>query len=134
MKQKITVKIGGTCPVNPNGEMHFAYMIEYQNGDVESYVDVVEEKFGKSLNTAEYKALNSALEKLIELNLTKNEIEVQTTSSNILMHHMNIFKPNQGFYLKEAIRAQKNFKRFLDISIIKIYKPDNAELMLLIKK
>ncbi len=134
MKDKILVKIDGSCHQNPHGEMGLAYIIEFQNGETVTHSEVVEAKYGNTLISAEYRTLNLALEKLIGLNLTGSYIEINTTSSIILMHFLGHVNPNKGYYVGDALKAIKNLKRFKNIVIIKVQRKDNIEVVNLSKK
>lgn len=125
-QKKINVKIHGCCYQNPHGEMGISYVIEDQNGESETYCEWFDPKFGNSLNMAEYKALNKALERLIELNLKASEIEVHTTSNMILLHYLGHSRPNRGYYVKEALIAGRYLKRFHNLQITKIERKDNV--------
>ena len=128
MKDKILVKIDGSCRQNPHGEMRLAYIIEFNNGEVITYTEVVEAKYGNTLISAEYMALNLAIEKLIALNMTGSPIEIITTSSIVYMHFLGHIRPNRGYYVGEALKAIRNLKRFKSLDIIKVHKKDNIEV------
>lgn len=133
MKEKIVVSIDGSCQVNPHGEMKFAYIIDHPNGEPETHFEIIDSKYGNTMCTAEYMALNSALDRLKELNMTMNDIEVRTTSSQINLHLLGLIKPNRGYYLKEAIETSKNIRKFLSIKVNKILRKDNVEVLNLYK-
>jgi hypothetical protein len=120
MTNQIKVKIFGICNENPNGEMKIKYSIEQENREPEVYVEILESKFGNSIYKAEYKALNMALSRLLEMNLANAEIKLETVSSMILLHFLGYNKPRKGHYLNEAVNATKLMKRFFNLSIKKV--------------
>lgn len=128
-KGKILVKIHGTCNQNPNGEMTISYIIEYPDKNTDICHEFIEAKYGNSLYTAEYMALNKALEKLISIGKTKEEIEIHTTSLMISLHKLGYMRPNKGYYIREALLATKNLKRFLSIKIEKVSRGENLEVI-----
>ena len=132
-KEKILVKIHGTCNQNPHGEMTVAYIIEYPYKKAEIYHEIIDSRHGNSLNTAEYMALNKALDKLIEQSMTKSDIEIQTTSHMIALHKLGHMKPNKGHYVSEALMAYKKMNRFLKVKVEKVNWKDNLEVINLSK-
>jgi ribonuclease HI len=134
IQEKILVKVHGSCNQNPHGEMQVAYIIEFQDSKLETYVDFIDAKRGNTMNTAEYMALNIALERLLELNKTKSMIEINTTSQLIALHKLGYMKPNGGYYVDEAVKVIKNLKRFTNLSITKVHRRDNIEVVNLLKR
>lgn len=133
MKENILVSIDGTCRSNPHGEMGVAYIIEFQNGESEVHQEFIDSKRGNTMITAEYIALNKVLDRLIDLKLTQNDIQVHTTSSMILMHVLGHFKPSNGYYVREALATSKKLKRFIKLNVTKVTRKDNIEVVNLLK-
>jgi len=134
MKENIVVSIDGSCRSNPHGEMGVAYIIEFQDAKTEVHQEYIDAKRGNTMITAEYISLNKALERLIDLNMTRNDIQIKTTSSMILMHVLGHFKPSNGYYVKEALATTKKLKRFLKLNVSKVLRKENMEVVNLLKK
>ena len=127
-KTKVLVKIKGNCNVNPNGEMIVKYLIDGLENNSVTYFDIIESKYGNTLLKAEYTALNMALERLLELNMTATDIELQTVSYMIFMHSKGYMCPNNGHYKDEAFKAKKLMNRFTNLKIEQVDKFDLTDL------
>ena len=128
LNEKVNVKIYGSCNENPNGEMIVKYIIEIKDKEPVTYFEILESKFGNTILKAEYLALNKALEDLLEKNLAKADIVLQTTSFMIYMQSKGYVKPNSGHYISEAAYFKKLLKRFLNLNIEKVDRSDIIDI------
>lgn len=123
--------IHGSCRFNPNGEMGYAYIINFSDGKVLEWKTVEENKIGNTSIVADYKALNSLLEKLIELKFTKEEIIILTDSTMINRQFNGYMKKSSGYYLKYSVEADRLWKRFFNVKVNWLPKSQNLDATLL---
>ncbi len=124
---KITCFTDGSCRINPHGEMSYAYIIELPDNTLIKGGDMVEERFGNTSVVAEYKALELLFLRLIEEDLIKSEIIVNTDCQ--LIHRQFNFgaKPRKGFYLNTAFEVARLYKRFTNLKVNWISRDNNNE-------
>jgi ribonuclease HI len=127
MITKITCYTDGSCQYNPHGAMGFGYVIELPNSEIIKFSGDEDEKHGNSNNVAEYKALILLLERLIELNLTTEEILINTDCKLIHNQFMNRGRSRRGFYLPFTFDAARLVKRFRNLKISWIPREENQE-------
>jgi ribonuclease HI len=124
---KVTCYTDGSCRINPNGEMGYAYIIEPEDQPVIKFARFDPEKIGNSSILAEYKALEMLLLKLIELNLSSAEIVINTDCQLIHRQFNHGARFLKGFYLQTAFEVVRLVKRFNDLKINWISRDENTE-------
>lgn len=127
MIKKITCYTDGSCQYNPHGAMGFGYVIELPDSEIIKFSGDEDEKHGNSNNVAEYKALIMLLERLIELNLTTEEIVINTDCNLIFNQFMRRGKAKRGLYLPFTFDAARLVKRFRNLEISLIPREENQE-------
>lgn len=123
----IICNVDGSCRINPHGEIGYAYIITFESGEVIEYFTSEPSKFGNTSVVAEYKAFNALLEKLIELNLCRDEIEVRTDSMMLHRQFTGTMKAKKGHYLPFSKEASRLYKRFFALKVSWVSRDENTE-------
>jgi ribonuclease HI len=123
----IICNVDGSCRINPHGEIGYAYIINFESDEPIEYFNSEPSKYGNTSVVAEYKAFNALLEKLIELNLCKAEIEIRTDSMMLYRQFMGYMKARKGHYLPFSKEASRLMKRFFALNVIWVSRDENQD-------
>jgi ribonuclease HI len=126
-EKTVDVWIDGSCePINPNGTACGAYVIKVNDTLVEKTGKVIGSGEGMTNNVAEFQALIFALQKLKQLNLSREYIKIKS-DSELLVGAINRKCQIKDHKLQPLFRTAKDLLRGIHYQIEWIPREKNEE-------
>lgn len=119
MKDKLEIKVhfDGACePFNPGGRMGFGVHISTGDKVLHTHSEQTDFDPKNTNNVAEYRALNIALQWLLENDYSGEEISVFGDSALVINQMNGTWRARGGRYFSEYLQAQKIRELFSDIT------------------
>ena len=112
----------GCCePINPGGTMGFGAVVTEDGNVIWKAAGISEpddDQGTTSNNLAEYAALLSLLDYLIEAGLTDSDIEVRGNSKLVIEQMTGRWQIGQGFYVQAARQAERLATQFSNLRFL----------------